>query len=180
MRYWIVWRLEYKDDGLDYILGIYIDEVFALKACNKQNKISHKDYEKMTKKDIIIADDKILNSYDNFDNEWRCSRVSFKDELTRLYFICIIELGEAENYGNGEQRTHACSNKKTAIKSAVDYFDNEHDRDSACENCGDDNACKKELIKCLKKHNKAEIECINNDSCPYSKFDIFRVNISKY
>jgi len=178
MKYWIVWRSKCKNDGLDYVLGVYVNELSALRACNKQNKVVRKIYENMTKKDIIIVKNNMLDSSDNLDDEWLCSRISLEDEMTRLYFICIIELGDAESYGNGEQWIHICLDKKSAIGIAVDFFDNEHDRNDKCEDCGDDNKCEKELVKTLVKENLAEIVCNDNHSCPYTRCEIFRVKIN--
>jgi len=178
MKYWIVWRSKCKySDGLNYILGVYTDEASALKACNKQNKSVRKNYENMTKKDIIVVHDNMLDAPNNNDDEWLCSRVSFTAKMTRLYFIVIIELGGAESYGNGQQWIHVCLNKKSAIGFAVDFFDNEHNREGECEDCIDNDKCKKGLVKCLKKDNVAEIECTDNHPCPYASCEIFRVVI---
>ena len=176
MKYWIVWRLKCSNDEYDYIQGVYTDETIALNACNKNNKLIYEDYEDMTKDDINIINNDILDYPVFFDDNWVCSKIIDDEKLTELYFICIIELGGAESYGNGQEWLHICSNKQYAIDIAIDFFENEHNYNDECEDCIDDK-CKKDLVKYLNKYNKAGIDCNGNHNYPSASFEIFRIKI---
>jgi len=165
MRYWIVWSLK-------HIEGVYTNESLALEKINKLNNIKY-----IRKKDIIVTNNMMLESYD-LDLEYHCTKINADKGLTRIYFIFITELGGAESYGNGEHWIHICCDKKNAICFAEEYFDNEHDRNNECDECGKHKRCKKKMIVSLKKENSAEIDCIGNNSCPYTNFIIFRVPLT--
>lgn len=162
MRYWIVWSLK-------RIEGVYTNESLALEKFNKLNNIKH-----MRKKDIIVTNNMMLESYD-LDLEYHCTKINADNGLTRIYFIFITELGGAESYGNGKHWIHICCDKKNAICFAEEYFDNEHDRNNEY---GRHKRCKTKMIVSLKKENSAEIDCIGNNSCPYTNFIIFRVPLT--
>lgn len=171
MKYWIVWRNKCSsEDEYGFVLGVYVDKKLALKACNKKNKIN--DYDEIVKEDINILDEDMLKSFNHYleEDEWICSQISFKKEMTRLYFLSIVEDG-------GEQWIHVCVNKKSAIKFAIDFFDNEHDRDKECEDCGTNRKCRKKFISSLNENNEADMNSIDNDNCPSTNCTIYRMAI---
>lgn len=171
MKYWIVWRhICSSGDDHGFVLGVYVDKKLALKACNKQNKIN--DYDKITKEDINISEDNMLKSFNHYleEDEWICSEINFKKEMTRLYFLSIVEDG-------GERWIHVCVNKKSATKHAIDFFDNEHDRDKECEDCGKNHTCRKKFISDLNENNESDMNSIGNDSSPSTNCTIYRVAI---
>lgn len=176
MDYWVVWRSKCHN-GDNYVHGVYIDEDIALNECNKNNKLVYEDYEDMTKDDINIIDNDILDYTENLDDILVCSKIIYDENIYELYFICIIELGEAGSYGNGEQWIHICSDKQNCINLAIDYFNDEHDRNNRCDECIN-GECKKELFDNLKNYNKIEIRCYDS-YCPYTNFEIFSIKISK-
>jgi hypothetical protein len=72
----------------------------------------------------------------------------------------------------GDSYLLASLKKKSIINDALDYFDEEHNREDECEDCTN-NKCKKIFSRTLRKFKKAHIEGTYYET----HFEIWIVNI---
>lgn len=157
MKVYVVWKTIYDEAENSYVLGVYKKLSMALKKCNNLNKgfITRKE-------DIETRDDEFIGSFSTIgsdDNMCYCAKIKVNNDTNKVYFMNINESSGGESY-HGECSIHASRKKNRLIDIAKDYFSNEHDRN--CEDCAENsNRCRKKLIRNLKNHDRANIECTN-------------------
>jgi len=90
---------------------------------------------------------------DNMFNGERCTRMHIGIKSTHVFILHILEDGEGESY-HCETWESAHQSEKDMLSSAVEFYDNEHNReddDDRCKRCAiDENECKKRFISQMK------------------------------
>ena len=89
------------------------------------------------------------------DQEVYCTKIKIDESTDTLYFLKIFEYGDGGSY-HRQMWLIVEEDEKMIIKHAVDYFDDEHNRDLECEDCPH---CLKQMIKSLKNAGSADITC---------------------
>ena len=152
----IVWTPSYLDSNpnLNHILGIYKNEDLAIKQCQKYN-----DYDDFDQSDIIDRSETNIICEDasmiNSDSEVYCTKIKIDESTNTLYFLKIFEYGDGGSY-HRQMWLSVDEDQQRAIDNAINYFDNEHNRDKECEDCPH---CLEEMIQLLKNGESASITC---------------------
>lgn len=155
MIIYIVWQPDYvNNDNLNsHILGIYKTRKAALKKYNSLSKT-------IIENDAISSDScGLLGEFNGYGNKdiYYCTTLSILDGAKKIYFMKINESGGGGSY-HLVSWLYASTSKKELIDDALEYFNNEHNRDNECSECINDK-CKQNLINDLKKKYYTEFDC---------------------
>lgn len=154
MEIWFILKMQCKSKN--DIMGIYSDELIAIKECNSYNKSNCKSSITMKKKDIVtIEDDGLIRTNFSNSNMYRCFKIDCAKNSKRLYFLLTYDL---ESY-KLKQWFAVSTSKKFVINGAFKKFKNEHASDE--DDCDGD--CEERLIVDLKKNNKVNVYCGNSE-----------------
>ena len=157
----IVWR----ERGDPLILGIYKDVRLAIKICQEYNEYDEDDIMDRSETNQICEDASVIGC----DDSVYCTKIQIDENTNALYFLKIMEHGGGGSY---HLSMWLCveEDQSMIIDHAINYFENEHNRDDECEDCPN---CLEEMIKSLKTEQFASITCTSYEGTDFEIWSYF-------
>lgn len=162
MLTYILWNKRCGQEAKNHILHIGKNRERALAQADDQ--------------EVLSDDDGLICEFSSIgcDDYAYCTQIDLSDDTKELYFLKINESGGGGSY-HSQIWLYVTETQEEIIDIAEAYFDNEHNRDSECDECKND-SCRQNWIQELKETGITAIECTTYEG---ASFEMWRMKIGE-